>query len=262
MTKKTKIISGVVVATIMVGFGIFFISSISSKSSNNTPREPIVASVNGIEISEAELTLLNGGRKPTPEEKMRLLNAYANQLLIASTYAASDPDTERVIATQIKSQAALSNTRKAIADKISSKEIKEFYENNVTSASYDAYAVDYYLSQDKNDAENVIAEIAKSGSSQKLEPVKIGKNTDEDYILRAQLPYGLAGIIPKAKVGWYSETPIYTIDGWLVVQLKGKKDGVKPTESSLRQDILNYLADQKVANYVAGLRSKADIRLK
>ncbi len=247
----------------------------ADKSAGKLPQSPIVATVNGQPITEAELQAYRQSQAAQlPGVKLsnhQLLNELIDQTLLEQ--AAVKGGVDKQPAVEAKLQQARANIlietllQQKFADKkYSDAELKKEYDQLVAQAGQTEYKAAHILVKNKGEAEKIITELehgANFGALAKKYSVapSASKGGELGWFTAKTMVPPFAAVIEKLKPGEYTKTPVHTRFGWHVILLQKERKVTPPPFAQVKSRIQALLTQQEIAQYIKELQSKAKIKI-
>jgi peptidyl-prolyl cis-trans isomerase C len=234
-----------------------------------------VAKVNGVSIPQSKLDAIMkaraAGKQPdTPEIRAAIRDTLINQEVVAQEAVRKGIDKNPEVAAQIdlQRQETLANAvvqeymkTNPITDDVMRKE----YERIKPTIPAKEFKARHILVEKEDEAKDVIAQIKKGGSFEKLAAEKSkdtgskGRGGDLDWgpAGRYVKPFGDA--LAKLKKGQMTDVPVQSEFGWHVIRLDDERATKVPTFEEAKPQIQQMMQNQHVQKMLADLRAKAKI---
>jgi len=245
----------------------------------------VVATVNGTKITQEQL-----------EMHIKLLQSMTQQQINDKKAALDDLIDREIIQQEVKRQKLDKNTELAylaefqrrelyskallkqseVGKPISDAELQKLYDEKIKNLDLKEFKISHILIKHSDpDAENkakaVIAELDKGKKFEDVAKAEsqdpsASKGGDIGWLNLAQLR-GLpviAQAISEMKKGSYSKIPVKSDAGWHVLKLDDTRKQEPPTFEQSKKQLSRAIQQQRIQDYVAGLRKKAkvDVKLK
>lgn len=142
-------------------------------------------------------------------------------------------------------------------------EIKSRYETWVKDQGLE-YHTRHILVMDEDDARAIRARIknaddfTEEARQHSIDKMNAGKGGDLGWLAAAKLVKPYVDAVSKLKKDEISE-PVKTFYGWHIIQLLDTRKGKVPDLKESRQLMIQQLADERIAQYVAELRDRTKI---
>lgn len=241
--------------------------------------DDVVATLNGKKIMKKDLDTYIAYREAVTQKKIdnpvALLNEYINREIMYQEAVKNKIDKDEKInyvLTQQKYdlfiQGMLSKTD--VAKPVDDAEIQKLYDDKIKNQNLKEYKVSHILIKSSEaDAKTVIAELDKGGNfdeiaKQKSSGPSANAGGDIGWLNMGQMSNmpSFAQAVSEMKKGEYSKSPVKTDYGWHVIRLEDMRDAEPPAFDKVKPQIANAIRQQRMAEYVKGLRSKAKIDIK
>ncbi|MDB5812168.1 MAG: peptidylprolyl isomerase [Betaproteobacteria bacterium] len=234
-----------------------------------------VAKVNGKEIPQSRADFVikaNGGQgqPDSPELRTRVREVLIRNELLAQEAAKKGLDKTPDFLTQIElnRQEALVNA--FIQDyvknnPVTDEAVKAEYDRAKSQAGDMEYKARHILVKDEAEAKQIIAQIKKGGSFDKIaaqksqDPGSKDKGGDLDWAPGGRYVPPFAEALKKLKKGQMTDTPVQTQFGWHVIKVDDERAMKIPPLEEVRPQITQGLQRQALEKYIAELRTKAKI---
>lgn len=234
-----------------------------------------VAKVNGVTIPQSRLDAIMKdmaaqGRPDTPETRDAIKQELINREIVAQEAVKKGIHKKPEVATliDVQRQAVLINAYLQDHVKthpISEDAMKKEYEKVKASAGGKEYKVRHILVDNEDEAKQVIAQLKKGGSFEKIAADKSkdqgskARGGDLDWSPPARYVPAFGQAITKLKKGELTEAPVQTQFGWHVIRLDDERPLKFPSFEEAKPQIQQQLQQQVVTKAIADLRAKAKI---
>lgn len=267
--KKIAMVSALVliIPGAVLGTGVYLgklnkDSILQQSSEERAANEQTVAFVNGEKVGILEIApFVNQGL-----DRAVAIDRYINKVLTAQMaegeYGEQATQALKAAEREILSNLYIRNKTEELEKSISDKEIKDFYESNVKAEDYAQYKINFYLTQDFNDA-RLVQDAAKKGQQdavKKFEPLIKDEAGKEQFAPAFSLPYDLGNVVKTLKKGEYTQ-PLVLRNGIFIFQVTDIKEGEVPTLEQTTGQIKNILVQRKLNNILLEERKNAQIKL-
>jgi len=255
------------------------LSCIIAAASNIAMASDVVATVNGTSITQQQLDQYFKYRQATTKEdishdKKGVLQELINRELLMQQVKKQKLDKNKDLKYLIKQEttdlyikALLRDTD--VAKPVSDDEVKKIYDEKVKDHKVKEFKISHILMKTEQEAKDVIAELdggAKFAdvAKKKSSGPSAKEGGELGWLNGAQLNRmpSFAQAVSELKKDQYTKTPVKTQYGWHVVRLEGEREVPPPTLDELRPQIVAALRQQRLQDYVKGLRDKAKIDIK
>jgi len=234
-----------------------------------------LAKVNGVTIPQSRADILMKemvaqGRPDTPEMRDSIKQELINREIVAQEALKNGLDKRAEVATQIalQRQAVLINAYLQDylkAHPVNDDEVKKEYERVKASAGAREYKVRHILVETEDDAKQIIAQLKKGASFEKLAGDKSkdqgskGRGGDLDWATPARYVPAFSEAITKLKKGQLTDAPVQTQFGWHVIRVDDERPSKFPAFEEVKPQIEQQLRQQTVNKAFTELRAKAKI---
>jgi peptidyl-prolyl cis-trans isomerase C len=239
----------------------------------------VVAVVNGVNISQAlldvnvKLNVEKSGQKDTPEFRKAILDELIARELFAQEAVRQSLDKTTQAQEQFAQVRQNFLVDLFINDYLSKNDVREEdvraeYDRQLALIGDPASAQEYNLRHivvaKEADAKRVIASLKKGESFEKLAKEKsIDPNKDNGgyvgWILPGQFPQALSNVIANIEKGNYTQAPIQTNLGWLIIKVEDVRPYKVPTYDESKGQIKMALLQAKKAEPLKKLKEAAKI---
>jgi len=234
-----------------------------------------LAKVNGVTIPQSRADILikemtSQGRPDTPEMRDAIKQELINREIVAQEAVKKGLDKRPEIVTQInlQRQAVLINAYLQDyikAHPVSDDEVKKEYERVKSSAGGREYKVRHILVETEDEAKQIIAQLNKGASFEKLAGEKSkdqgskDRGGDLDWATPARYVPAFGQAITKLKKGQLTDAPVQTQFGWHVIRVDDERPSKFPAYDEVKPQIEQQLRQQTVNKAFTDLRAKAKI---
>ena len=234
-----------------------------------------VAKVNGVSIPQSRADILikemtGQGRPDTPEMRDAIKQELINREIVAQEAVKKGLDKRPEVVTQIslQRQAVLINAYLQDylkAHPLSDDDVKKEYERVKASAGGREYRVRHILVETEDEAKQIIAQLNKGASFEKLAGEKSkdqgskDRGGDLDWATPARYVPAFGQAITKLKKGQLTDAPVQTQFGWHVIRLDDERPSKFPPLEEVKPQIEQQLRQQTVNKAFTELRAKAKI---
>lgn len=237
-------------------------------------QQSTLAKVNGVAIPQARLDafmkeMAAQGRPDTPAVRDMIKQELINREIVAQEALKKGlhkkPEVAMLI--EVQRQSVLINAYlqdQLKARPVSDGELKKEYDR--AKASTREYKVRHILLEKEDEAKQVIAQIRKGGSFEKLASEKSKDQGSKekggalDWATPGQYVPAFGQAITKLKKGQLTEAPVQTQFGWHVIRLEDERQATKfPSFEDAKPQIEQELRQKAVTKMIADLRAKAKV---
>lgn len=232
------------------------------------------ARVNGVAIPQQHLELLiknlvGQGRPDSPEMREAIKQQMISRELMTQEAAKRGLDKNPEIAARLNfsRQDVLSNAYvQEVLKKnpVTDDAVKKEYER-IKAQSAKEFKVRHILVEKEDEAKEIIAEIKKGASFEKLAAEKSkdpGSKTtggDLDWSMPSRFVKPFGDAMAKLKKGQMTDTPVQTNFGWHIIRVDDERAGKLPGFDEAKPQLQQVLQNQAVEKAIADLRAKAKI---
>ena len=233
-----------------------------------------VARVNGVAIPQQHFDLLiknlvAQGRPDSPEMRDAIKQQMISRELMVQEAAKRglDKNPETAARLTFSRQDILSNAyiqEILRANPVTDDMVKKEYER-IKAQSAKEYKTRHILVEKEDEAKNIIAQLKKGASFEKLAAEKSndpGSKTnggDLDWSMPSRFVKPFGDAMVKLKKGQFTETPVQTNFGWHVIRVDDERAAKIPGFDEAKPQVQQGLQNQAVEKAIADLRAKAKI---
>jgi peptidyl-prolyl cis-trans isomerase C len=234
-----------------------------------------VAKVNGVTIPQSRVDILikemtAQGRPDTPEMRDAIKQELIHREIVAQEAIKKGLDKRAEVVAQIalQRQAVLVNAflqDYLKANPVNDDEMKKEYERVKESAGGREYKVRHILVETEDEAKQVIAQLNKGASFEKLAGEKSkdqgskSRGGDLDWAVPGRYVPAFGQAITKLKKGQLPDAPVQTQFGWHVIRVDDERASKFPTFDEVKPQIEQQMRQQTVNKAFTDLRAKAKI---
>jgi len=233
-----------------------------------------VARVNGVAIPQQHFDILiknlvAQGRPDSPEMRDAINQQMISRELMVQEAAKRglDKNPETAARLTFSRQDILSNAYIQDilrANPVTDDMVKKEYER-IKAQSAKEYKTRHILVEKEDEAKNIIAQLKKGASFEKLAAEKSndpGSKTnggDLDWSMPSRFVKPFGDAMVKLKKGQVTETPVHTNFGWHVIRVDDERAAKIPGFDEAKPQVQQGLQNQAVEKAIADLRAKAKI---
>jgi len=233
-----------------------------------------VARVNGVAIPQQHFDLLiknlvAQGRPDSPEMRDAIKQQMISRELMVQEAAKRglDKNPETAARLTFSRQDILSNAyiqEILRANPVTDDMVKKEYER-IKAQSAKEYKTRHILVEKEDEAKNIIAQLKKGASFEKLAAEKSndpGSKTnggDLDWSMPSRFVKPFGDAMVKLKKGQVTDTPVHTNFGWHVIRVDDERAAKVPGFDEAKPQVQQGLQNQAVEKAIADLRAKAKI---
>jgi len=234
-----------------------------------------LAKVNGVTIPQSRADILlkemaAQGRPDTPEMRDAIKQELINREIVAQEAVKRGLHKRPEVATQIdlQRQAVLVNAYLQDylkSNPVSDDAVKKEYERVKESAGGREFKVRHILVESEDEAKQIIAQIRKGGSFDKIAAEKSkdqgskGRGGDLDWATPARYVPAFGQAITKLKKGQMTDAPVQTQFGWHIIRVDDERPSKFPSLEEAKPQIEQQMRQQTVNKAFTDLRAKAKV---
>jgi peptidyl-prolyl cis-trans isomerase C len=234
-----------------------------------------VAKVNGVTIPQSRADILikemtAQGRPDTPELRDAIKQELINREIVAQEAVKKglNKKPEVVMQIDLQRQAVLINAflqDYVKANPVTDDAVRKEYERVKESAGAREYKVRHILVETEDEGKQLIAQIKKGGSFEKLAGEKSkdqgskDRGGDLDWATPARYVPEFGQAITKLKKGQMTDAPVKSQFGWHVIRVDDERPAKFPPFEEAKPQIEQQLRQQTVNKAFTELRAKAKI---
>ena len=263
---KTSIGFGIAGVLALAGAAaLFFSSSVSSET---------VMTVNGVDIDSAvvDLYVESRAQRPaasvSPEERAGLMEELQDIYLLTTQSRAQELAKQDRNAAQLELQKRGILAQLVAADFMqqnpaTEEEILAEYTKQMEASPAQQFKARHILVEEESNAVDLIAQLDDGADFQELarehSTGPSGPNGgDLGWFAPNQMVKPFADAVGALEDGAYTSAPVQTQFGWHVILREESRDAEPPTLESVREVIKQRLEQQRLQDYMEGLRSQLD----
>ena len=231
--------------------------------------------VNGVTIPAYRVEMavksqLAQGQKDSPELRKGIRDMLINQEVIAQEAVKRGLDKQGPVAARLEldrqgvlAQAYFEDYLKK--NPITEDMLKKEYERLKPQLPAKEYRIRHILVAQEDEAKNVVAQIRKGGSFEKLaaehsiDPGSKARGGDLDWAPAERYVKPFADAVTKMKKGQMTDAPVKTDFGWHVIRLEDERATKVPTFEEAKGQLQQLVQNQIVQRTIADLRAKAKV---
>lgn len=263
--------------TMIAASGIAF--AVTASAPVLAQSDKVLARVNGVEITEADVTALRdqlgAALAKVPESDRARLRAELVQYLIESMLIGAAVEKEKLTEApdyqarlEFYRQRAMREfyMQKRAHETVEEADARKFYDQKIGQIKPETEVrVRHILVATEEEAHDIIerlgrgADFAELAKEKSTAPSKI-QGGDLGYFTAGQAPKEFSDVAFALEKGGVSE-PVETEQGWNVIKLEDKREKKPPAFDDVKSEILQALVQQKQVEVMKGLQDKADIEI-
>jgi peptidyl-prolyl cis-trans isomerase C len=221
-------------------------------------------------IEAAIKSRIGQGQQDTPELRKGIRDALINQEVVAQEAVKKGLDKQGPVAARIEldRQSVLVNAyfedmlkKNPVTDDM----LKKEYERLKPQLPAKEYRVRHILVEKEDDAKNLIAQIKKGGSFEKLaaehstDPGSKARGGDLDWAPAERYVKPFSDAVTKMKKGQVTDAPVHTDFGYHVIRVEDERATKVPSFEEAKPQLLQLIQNQVVQKTIADLRAKAKV---
>lgn len=228
------------------------------------------ATIPAYRIDAAIKSRVSQGQQDSPEMRKGIRDALINQEIVAQEAVKRGIDKQGPVAARIEldRQSVLVNAyfedmlrKNPVTDDM----LKKEYERLKPQLPAKEYHVRHILVDKEDEAKNLIAQIKKGASFEKLaaehsnDPGSKGRGGDLDWAPAERYVKPFADTVVKMKKGQMTDTPVHTDFGYHVIRLEDERATKVPSFEEAKPQLQQIVQNQVVQKAIADLRAKAKV---
>lgn len=236
--------------------------------------EPVVASVNGVDISAATLKkymdVVNRSRPDAVSEQDALEDLIITEVALQEANKAKLQDREDIkeqIQEATKKIILSTWTReKSNSIEITDTDLKAAYDKRMAGQEKSEYKARHILLKTEDEAKAVIKEVNDGGDFEKLAKDKSTgpsavKGGDLGWFKPSTMVPPFAKAIAAMKKGDVTQEPVKTSFGWHVIKLEDQREAQLPALEQLKPQLQRTLVQEKMISMLDEIKEKADVKI-
>ena len=252
-------------------------SDCSKNSSSEAPAsasDPVIARVNGVDITQGDLALAEedmGADMPatSPEAKRENLISYLADIIMVTQAAdkknlGDDPDFKRRLAFLRNKLLMGYELQREAKTALTDEALHQTYDEAVRSmAGQEEVHARHILVEDENEAKSLLEQL-KSGADfaalakEKSKDPGAAEGGDLGYFTKDQMVPEFADVAFKMYPGQLSN-PVKTQFGWHVIKVEDRRTKQPPEFDKVKDQIEAYLARKAQTDFITKLRQSAKV---
>lgn len=263
----------------MKPYSIALILAALSLAAPASAQNNAVTKVNGVTIPHQRVeffvrNVVAQGRQDTPELRNMVREELINRELLAQEAARRGLDKSPEVAVQLdlaKQEILMGSLLREVvkSSAVSEDAIKKEYERLKGQLGSREYKARHILVQKEDEAKDLIAQIRKGASFEKLaaeksiDPGSKARGGELDWSSPAQYVKPFGDALARLKKGQMTETPVQSNFGWHVIRLDDERPTKVPPYDQVKQNLQQQLTaqaqKQAYEKTLSDLRAKAKI---
>jgi len=226
----------------------------------STPNIKVVATVDGSEITEAELMpFLNAGmdRAVAVDRAINKVVAAnnADKLYKQVSKSAMQSAKNDILANVFVNERA-QEVRKGVTDG----DVKAFYDERVKPEDFTTFKLRFFVSVDPKEAQAVYDGVGRNEKDAMAQLTFVKKDGDH-YLNANEVPYGLGAAVKRLKAGERLQ-PVTIREGSLVLYVDDVKANPKPELAKVQAEIKDLIVTERFNADIKARRAAAKIELR
>jgi peptidyl-prolyl cis-trans isomerase C len=244
----------------------------SAAAAQNDGAAPKVngTSIPAYRIDAAVRSRIAQGQQDSPELRKGIRDALINQEVVAQEAIKRGLEKQPQVAARIELDRQMTLVNAYFEDYLKKNPItddmlKKEYERLKPQLPAKEYRVRHILVEKEDDAKNIIAQIKKGASFEKLaaehstDPGSKARGGDLDWGPAERYVKPFAEAITKQKKGQVSDVPVHTDFGYHVIRVEDERASKVPSFEEAKGQIQQLVQNQMVQKVIADLRAKAKV---
>ena len=220
----------------------------------------VVASVDGAEITEAELLpFLNAGL-----DKAIAIDRAINKVVAANTadklYKTVSKSAMQSDKNDILANVYVNERSTEVRNAVTEADIKQFYQERVKVEDFTTMRLRFFVSVDPKEAQEVYDGVGR-GDKEAMAKLTFVKKDGDHFMNAAEVPYGLGGALKKLKAGERLQ-PLTIREGALVMYVDDVKANPKPELTKVQAEIKDLIVAERFNADIKARRAASKIELR
>jgi|GEM_PF-2066060 peptidyl-prolyl cis-trans isomerase C len=240
----------------------------TSAQAENQPANPVIATVNGLKITRAQILAVNPAAASNPAQFEQTLQQFINTVLLYQAALRDKLDVSPAVKNAIEAQRqqVLVNAAESVwfeKHPIDDADIKARYEQLVKTLPKEQWRLREIVVTDRAQADAVL-DALKTGqrfsdlAAQHPDSPNSALGGEIGWVNPKQLPAGLEETLQGLQVGQVAG-PLVVPQGLAIVQLLGRRATEVPALDAVRGQIVQQLRNESLLRYFDALRKDAKI---
>jgi peptidyl-prolyl cis-trans isomerase C len=228
------------------------------------------ATIPAYRIDAAVRSRVAQGQQDSPELRKAIRDALINQEVVAQEATKRGLEKQPQVAARIELDRQMTLVNAYFEDYLKKNPItddmlKKEYERLKPQLPAKEYKVRHILVEKEDDAKNIIAQIRKGASFEKLagehstDPGSKARGGDLDWGPAERYVKPFSETITKLKKGQLTDVPVHTDFGYHVIRLDDERATKVPSFEEAKPQIQQLVQNQMVQKAIADLRAKAKV---
>jgi peptidyl-prolyl cis-trans isomerase C len=251
--------------------------ALSSVASAEDAKNPVIAKINGVEVTKSELDLAEGNidpqlsQLPADQKALAALSAIVDAKVIAEKAKAEklDETADFKLRLQFILDRELHNTyfKKHIVDAVTDAELKARYDTEVAKLpKEEEIHARHILVKTEDEAKTIIKELdagkdfAELAKAKSTDPNK-SDGGDLGYFKKGQMVPEFETAAFALEKGKYSETPVKTQFGYHVIKVEDKRIAPPPPFDKVKEQVKQVVMRDKYMDLLKTSKDSAKIEI-
>lgn len=235
-------------------------SKIAAPAAAGLSNVKVVASVDGAEITEAELLpFLNAGL-----DKAIAIDRAINKVVAANTadklYKTVSKSAMQSAKNDILANVYVNERSTEVRNAVTEADIKQFYQERVKVEDFTTMRLRFFVSVDPKEAQEVYDGVGR-GDKEAMAKLTFVKKDGDHFMNAAEVPYGLGGALKKLKAGERLQ-PLTIREGALVMYVDDVKANPKPELTKVQAEIKDLIVAERFNADIKARRAASKIELR
>ena len=236
------------------------VSKVTAPGALSASSTRVVASVDGAEITEAELLpFLNAGL-----DKAIAIDRAINKVVAANTadrlYKSVSKSAMQSAKNDILANVYVNERSTEVRNAVTDADIRQFYQERVKDEDFKTMRLRFFVSVDGKEAQEVYDGVGR-GDKEALAKLTYVKKDGDHYMNAAEVPYGLGAAVKKLKAGDRLQ-PLTIREGALVMYVDDVKANPKPELTKVQAEIKDLIVAERFNADIKARRAAAKIELR
>ncbi len=255
-----------------------FVSATALAQGSTQDRPPVIAVVNGVELTQADFISFVNTRvgeqarnvRLNPQQLSLLLSEYINRELIFQDALSRGLDKAPEVATEIENHRrnvlASFAVRQIIERPIPNEEIERAYKNMMAKPVRE-YRAKHILLDSEQRARELIGALENGAAFEELAKENSMDATAEQggelgWVSSEQMVEPIRSAMLEMRKGSWSRTPVKSDFGWHILRVEDTRIIPPPPIEEVREELMRRLHNRNISEYIAGLRDDSEIEIR
>lgn len=235
--------------------------------------DKVLATVNGSTITQSDYdNYLRNNNKGGSLDRNRVMDELISRELVYQDALNKGLDKDKKVQQQIEALrtnvilgAALENAINS--SPVTDAEAKKLYDEQIAGFNLTEYKARHILLKTREEAEKVVTELDMGADFAELAKKRstgpsASQGGDLGWFSPQQMVPEFSHAVTKMTKGSYTKKPVSTKFGWHVIKLEDTRKAEPPSFEQVKPKLKQMLEQERLRNYITGLRDKAKIELK